>query len=53
MCQDALQQTSLGVFAQTDVEWLGVLRTTLGVRADAYRFDVRSDNPLNEPSTGG
>ena len=42
-----MDQTSVGVFGQTDMEWTPVFRTTLGVRGDAYKFDVRSSNPLN------
>ena len=44
---DALQQTSLAVFGQSEIEWRRRLRTTFGLRADVYRFDVDSDNPLN------
>jgi outer membrane receptor protein involved in Fe transport len=36
-----------GVYAQTEVEWSRMLRTTLGMRADRYQFSVASDNPLN------
>jgi outer membrane receptor protein involved in Fe transport len=42
-----VDQTTAGVFGQTEIEWTRALRTTLGVRADAYRFDVRSSNALN------
>ena len=37
----------IGVYAQSEIEWTRTIRTTLGVRADAYQFDVTSDNPLN------
>jgi outer membrane receptor protein involved in Fe transport len=36
-----------GVFAQTEIEWARKVRTTVGLRADAYQFSVTSDNPLN------
>jgi outer membrane receptor protein involved in Fe transport len=36
-----------GVYAQTEIEWTRTLRTTLGLRADAYQFSVSSGNPLN------
>jgi outer membrane receptor protein involved in Fe transport len=36
-----------GVYAQTEIEWTRTFRTTLGLRADRYRFSVTSDNPLN------
>jgi outer membrane receptor protein involved in Fe transport len=35
------------VYAQTEIEWTRTLRTTVGLRADGYRYDVTSDNPLN------
>jgi hypothetical protein len=44
---DALDQTSFGIFGQTEIEWSRVLRTTVGLRGDHYRFDVRSSNALN------
>lgn len=45
--EDEVGQTMTGVFAQTEIEWTRTLRTTLGLRADAYQFSVTSDNPLN------
>jgi hypothetical protein len=44
---DEANQTSLGLFADTEVEWGSKLRTTFGLRGDVYRWDVTSDNPLN------
>ena len=44
---DRVNQTQLGVFGEAQVQWLEKLRTTLGVRADQYRFDVVSDTPVN------
>jgi hypothetical protein len=44
---DVMGQTSVGVFGQTEIEWSRSLRTTFGLRGDVFRFDVRSDNPLN------
>ena len=44
---DSLDQTSMGLFGQTEIEWSRVFRTTFGLRGDAYRFDVESNNPLN------
>ena len=44
---DAVDQTSMGLFGQTEIEWARALRTTLGLRGDVYRFDVDSSNPLN------
>ena len=45
--EDEVGQTMAAVYAQTEVEWSRTLRTTIGVRADGYQFDVTSDNPLN------
>jgi hypothetical protein len=45
--EDQVGQTMAGVYAQTEIEWARTLRTTLGLRADAYQFAVTSDNPLN------
>ncbi len=49
--RDQVGQTSVGVYGQTEVEWSRILRTTVGLRVDGYRFDVTSDNPLNSGST--
>jgi len=45
--QDKVGQTSVGFFGQSEVEWSRKLRTTLGLRGDVYRFNVKSDNSLN------
>jgi hypothetical protein len=45
--EDEAGQTMTSVFAQTEIEWARTLRTTVGLRADAYQFSVTSDNPLN------
>jgi outer membrane receptor protein involved in Fe transport len=45
--KDEVGQTMAGVYAQTEIEWTRTFRTTLGLRADRYRFSVTSDNPLN------
>ena len=44
---DAVAQTTVGVFAQSEIEWSRVLRTTLGMRGDLYRYEVTAQNPLN------
>ncbi len=41
--EDRVDQTSVGLFAQSEYQWSRVLRTTLGLRGDVYRFDVRGD----------
>ena len=45
--EDRVSQTMAGGYAQTEIEWTRSLRTTVGLRADAYRFSVIADNPLN------
>jgi hypothetical protein len=45
--EDRVGQTMTGVFAQTDIEWTRTFRTTVGVRADAYRFAVTSNESRN------
>jgi hypothetical protein len=48
--EDDVRQTMTGLFAQSEIEWTRSVRTTVGVRADAYQFSVGSDNPLNTGS---
>ena len=45
--EDEVGQTMTSGFAQTEIEWTRTLRTTVGLRADAYQFSVTSENPLN------
>jgi hypothetical protein len=45
--EDQVGQTMVGTYAQSEVEWSRVLRTTLGMRADVYQYSVTSNNPLN------
>ena len=33
-----------GIYAQSEIEWTRTLRTTLGLRADVYRYAVTSSN---------
>lgn len=40
--RDALQQSSLGLYAQHEFQWSPRLRSVLGLRGDAYRFEVDS-----------
>jgi outer membrane receptor protein involved in Fe transport len=47
---DAVRQTSLGLYYQASIRWAPWLRSQLGLRGDAYRFRVRSDNPANSGS---
>ena len=45
--EDDVSQTMAGVYGQTEIEWTRSLRTTFGLRADWYQFDVESGNVLN------
>ena len=47
MREDALRQTSLGVFGESVLDWTSFFRTSVGIRADIYRFAVDASNPLN------
>ncbi|MBM40632.1 MAG: TonB-dependent receptor [Acidobacteria bacterium] len=44
---DEVTQTTAGLFAQSEIEWTRVFRTTLGLRSDVYRYDVTAQNSLN------
>ena len=44
---DRLLQTSGGLFAQSEIEWSPVFRTTLGLRGDLYGYDVAAVDPRN------
>jgi hypothetical protein len=45
--EDRVDQTLAGLYAQTEVEWARWVRTTLGLRGDAYQFSVTSNLPEN------
>jgi hypothetical protein len=45
--QDRVGQTSVAFYAQNEIEWAPWLRSTVGLRADEYRFVVTADNPDN------
>ena len=47
---DLVGQTAAGLFAQSEIEWSRVFRTTLGVRTDVYRYAVTARHPLNSGS---
>ena len=44
---DDVKEGSCGVFARHATRWNEWLRTTAGLRFDAYHFDVGSDDPRN------
>ena len=45
--QDHIVESSIGVYLQNTTYWTAWLRSIAGLRADWFRFDVTSDNPLN------
>jgi len=45
--EDDVQESSLGVFAEQNIQIAEKVRLTAGLRADVFRFDVESDNPDN------
>jgi hypothetical protein len=45
--EDEVSQTSTAAFAQSEIEWSRVLRTTFGVRGDLYHFNVLASDPRN------
>ena len=44
---DEASETALGIYASSEIRWTPWLRTTLGLRADQYWFDVTSNLPVN------
>ena len=48
--RDAVAQTTVGLFGQTEIAWTRVLRTTLGVRGDFYRYAVDALRDVNSGS---
>ena len=44
---DDVDQRSLGVFGDSEIEWNNWARTTVGLRGDIYNWNVTSNNPLN------
>ena len=44
---DDVDQRSIGVFGETEIEWSRTLRTTFGLRGDVYNWNIESDNTLN------
>ena len=45
--QDHIVESSIGVYGENSTRWSRWLRTVAGLRADAYRFDVRNDRAAN------
>jgi outer membrane receptor protein involved in Fe transport len=45
--RDHIVESSVGLYAENTARWTPWFRTTAGLRADVFRFDVRSDDPRN------
>ncbi len=45
--QDDVRQASAAAYVQADTQWAPKVRTVVGLRGDAYRFDVDSSDPRN------
>ena len=44
---DDVDQVSVGLFGESEIEWSRKVRTTFGLRGDVYNWNVESNNPLN------
>tara|TARA_B100001123_G_scaffold447917_1_gene607012 strand:+ start:2726 stop:5023 length:2298 start_codon:yes stop_codon:yes gene_type:complete len=47
---DSVSQTTVGLFAQSEIEWSRFFRTSLGLRGDIYRYDVDAIRAANTGS---
>ena len=47
---DDVDQSSIGLFADTEVEWSRKVRSTFGLRGDIYNWNVRANTQLNSGS---
>ena len=45
--QDDVKQTSVAVFAEHGLQWQPWFRSVLGLRADAFHFNVKADQAVN------
>ncbi len=45
--EDGVGQTSGGIYGEVQTQWSNVVRTTLGVRGDLYRWHVNAGDPVN------
>ena len=45
--RDHIVETSMGIYAENATRWTPKFRTVAGVRADTYRFDVKSNLEAN------
>ena len=45
--EDAVGQTSGALYGELQTQWSPVVRTTVGLRGDAYRWNVEAGDPVN------
>lgn len=45
--RDQVREGNLGVYIEQKTQWLDMFRSVVGLRGDAYRFDVNSDRAIN------
>lgn len=45
--RDQVREGNLGVYVEHKIQWLEKFRSVVGLRGDAYRFDVNSDRAIN------
>lgn len=50
--RDRIVEGSAGAYLENAARWLPWFRTVAGLRADVFRFDVRSDRPENSGRAG-
>jgi hypothetical protein len=48
--EDAIRQTSVSLWGESQIQWHEKFRSILGLRGDKYQFRVNSDNPANSGS---
>ena len=44
---DQVREGNLGVYVEQKIQWLEKFRSVVGLRGDAYHFDVNSDRAIN------
>jgi len=48
--EDTVQELASSLFYESQLRWTNKLRSTIGLRADQFNFDVDSDTPVNSGS---
>ncbi|RTL41358.1 MAG: TonB-dependent receptor, partial [Rhodocyclaceae bacterium] len=47
VAQDRVRERSISLYAESQIQWLDWLRSSVGWRKDFYTFDVSADTPAN------